>query len=61
MRMGLRDPFSARCAYYRGQLSATTIAQVDRMHPSTNAEAGGFRLRGSDHPASGGEPVEKVP
>jgi anti-anti-sigma regulatory factor len=40
-------PFSAMCAYDRGQLGEAATAQLACLHPTTNSAAPGFRLHAS--------------
>ncbi len=40
-------PFSAMCAYDRGQLGEAATAQLACLHPSTNSVTPGFRLHAS--------------
>jgi anti-anti-sigma regulatory factor len=40
-------PFSAMCAYHRGQLGEAATAQLACLHPNTNTMGPGFRLHAS--------------
>ncbi len=45
------QPFSAMCAYHRGELGEETVAQLACLHPHTNSGTTEFWLHASSHAA----------
>jgi anti-anti-sigma regulatory factor len=46
------QPFAAMCAYHRGELGETTIAQLACLHPHVNPGSAQFRLHAARHTAA---------